>query len=69
MFAGKTILKGRLKFAAVAFPLAWSFTVLAVGAKNVMSSASGFVLIESAFTLVQYAVASPLIATVYARRA
>lgn len=69
MFAGETILKGALKFAAVAFPLAWSFAVLAVGAKNVMSSVSGFVLIESAFTLVQYAVVSPLIAAVYARRA
>ncbi|MCI0335833.1 MAG: hypothetical protein L0228_21710 [Planctomycetes bacterium] len=67
LFAGETILKGGLKFAMLACPLAWSFMVLAVSAKHHMSSVSGYVVIESAFVFVQYAVVSPLIAAVYAR--
>jgi hypothetical protein len=68
MFAGESILKGAAKFAALACPLAWSFMVLAVSAKHRMSSAAGFVLIETAFMAVHYAIVSPLIAAVYSRR-
>lgn len=68
MFAGERIAKGAVKFAALAFPLAWSFMALAVSAKHHMSSVGGFLLIETAFILVHYAVVSPLIATVYARK-
>ncbi|OGA17812.1 MAG: hypothetical protein A3H32_15050 [Betaproteobacteria bacterium RIFCSPLOWO2_02_FULL_63_19] len=68
MFAGQPILKGALKFAMVACPLAWSFMVLAVSAKHHMASVSGFLLIETAFILVHYIVVSPLIAAVYARK-
>ena len=68
LFAANSILKGAIKFAVLACPLAWSFTVIAVGAKHHMSSVSGFVLMESAFTLVQYAIVSPLIAAVYAHK-
>jgi hypothetical protein len=68
MFAGEGIAKGALKFAAIACPLAWSFMVLAVSAKHRMSSATGFLAIETAFMLVHYAIVSPLIAAVYARR-
>ena len=68
LFSGETILKGALKFALLACPLAWSFMVLAVSAKHQMSSVSGFLLIETAFMLVHYAIVSPLIAAVYARK-
>jgi hypothetical protein len=68
MFAGETIWRGAWKFAWLAAPIAWSFMVLAVGAKHKMASVAGFLLIETAFVAVQYAVVSPLIAAVYARR-
>jgi hypothetical protein len=69
MFAGESVFQGAVKFALLACPLAWSFMVLAVSAKHRMSSAGGFVLIETAFLLVHYAIVSPLIAAVYSRRA
>lgn len=68
LFAGELIVKGALKFAALACPLAWSFMVLAVSAKHIMSSVSGYLLIETAFVFLQYAIISPLIAVVYAPR-
>ncbi len=68
LFAGEPVLRGAWKFAALAAPLAWSFMVIAVGAKHHMASVSGFVGIETAFILVHYAVVSPLIALVYARK-
>ena len=68
LFSGESILKGALKFALLACPLAWSFMVLAVSAKHQMSSVSGFLLIETAFMLVHYAIVSPLIAAVCARK-
>lgn len=67
LFAGEPIVKGALKFSLLACPLAWSFMVLAVSAKHQMSSVSGFLSIETAFMLVQYAVVSPIIAAVYRR--
>ncbi len=66
LFSGEPIWKGAMKFAALACPLAWSFLVIAVSAKHQMSSVSGYVMIETAFILVHYAVVSPLIAAVYA---
>ncbi len=68
LFPGEPILKGAMKFAALAFPLAWSFMVLAIGAKHQMASVSGFLVIETGFMLVHYAIVSPLIATVYANK-
>lgn len=68
LFSGQPILKGAIKFAVLACPLAWSFMVLAVGAKHQMTSVNGFLLIETAFTLVQYIIVSPLIAAVYMRK-
>lgn len=62
MFGGEPVLRGALKFAALACPLAWSFLVIAVSAKHRMASVSGYVGIETAFILVQYALVSPLIA-------
>jgi hypothetical protein len=68
LFAGEPVLRGAVKFAALAAPLAWSFMVIAVAAKHRMADAAGFVLIETAFIAVQYAVVSPLIALAFAQR-
>ena len=68
LFSGESILRGAVKFAALACPLAWSFLVIAVAAKHHMSSVSGYVQIETAFILVHYAIVSPLIAAVYSRK-
>ena len=42
--------------------LAWSFAVLPVAAKYKMTSVTQFVVLETAFTALQYAVVAPLIA-------
>lgn len=68
LFAGEPVLRGAIKFASLACPLAWSFMVLAVSAKHHMSSVGGFLLIETAFMLVHYTIVSPLIAAVYTRK-
>jgi len=51
-----------LAYGAVGAVLSWSFTTLAVAAKNVMGSVSSYLLIETAFTLVQWAMVAPLTA-------
>ena len=40
--------------------LSWSFTTLAVAAKNVMVSVPSYILIETGFTLVQWIMVAPL---------
>lgn len=55
-------LTSALQFAGVFGALAWSFTTLPVAAKHRMVSVRGFVALETAFTAVQFAVVSPLIA-------
>jgi len=67
LFAGETVLRGAVKFAALAAPLAWSFMVLAVAGKHQMTSPANFVLIETGFIALQYAVVSPLLALAFAR--
>lgn len=49
--------------------LAWSFLVLPVAAKFEMTSVMRFVLLETAFTVIQYAVTAPLIALAWRERA
>ena len=49
-----------LRYAAFGAALSWSFTTLAVAAKNVMSSVPDYLLIESAFTAVQWLIVGPL---------
>lgn len=49
-------------FAVFGAVLSWSFTTLAVAAKNVMTSVPDYLLIESAFTVVQWAIVGPLMA-------
>jgi hypothetical protein len=51
-----------LAYAAFGAVLSWSFTTIAVAAKNVMSSVSDYLTIESAFTAVQWAIVGPLTA-------
>lgn len=42
--------------------LSWSFTTLAVSAKNVMTSVPDYILLETAWTAIQFLVAAPLMA-------
>ncbi|HQR22420.1 MAG TPA: hypothetical protein PKV98_16250, partial [Burkholderiaceae bacterium] len=42
--------------------MAWSFAVLPVAAKYRMTSVQDFMVLETAFTVLQFAVVSPLIA-------
>lgn len=65
MFAGQPVVRGALKFAALALPLSWSFMVLAVAAKHRMASPLAYVGIETAFVTLHYLIVSPLIAAVY----
>jgi hypothetical protein len=51
-----------LRFGLVFGLLAWSLAVLPVAAKYRMSSVADFMVLESAFTLLQYLVVSPLVA-------
>jgi hypothetical protein len=55
------------RFAGVFATLAWSFAVLPVAAKYRMSSVTDFLTLETAFTLVHFAIVSPLIALAYRR--
>ena len=55
-------LSNALVFAAGAALLSWTFTTLAVAAKHRMTSVSRFVVIETAFTAVQFLMVGPLLA-------
>jgi hypothetical protein len=55
-------LHGAAGFALVFGVLAWSFTTLPVAAKYRMTSLGVFMLLESAFTAVQFLIVAPLIA-------
>lgn len=60
--------RNALRFGTVFGLLAWSFAVLPVAAKYRMSSVTEFLWLETAFTAVQFAVVSPLIAWTQRRR-
>ncbi|NJM29926.1 MAG: hypothetical protein HC855_07305 [Rhizobiales bacterium] len=62
LFGGRSWKAGALGFFMVFGLLAWSFLVLPVAAKYNMTSVLQFVALETAFTILQYAVVSPLIA-------
>jgi len=47
--------------------LSWSFTTLAVAAKNVMTSVPTYMALETGFTLLQFVIVGPLIALAYRR--
>ena len=56
-----------LRYGVAGAGLSWSFTTLAVAAKNVMASVPDYLLIETAFTIVQWAMVAPLTALAFAR--
>jgi hypothetical protein len=58
-------LSSALRFFVVFTVLAWSFTTLPVAAKYQMSSVPAFLKLETAFTILQFAVVAPLIALAY----
>lgn len=60
--------KSALQFFMIFAILAWSFLVLPVAAKYNMTSVSQFTLLETAFTIIQYAVTAPLISLAWRDR-
>jgi hypothetical protein len=62
-------LRSAAAFALVFGLLAWSFTTLPVAAKYRMTSVSSFMTLETCFTILQFAVVSPLIALAWRDRA
>lgn len=61
-----TLLARGLTYAAFGAALSWSFTTLAVAAKNQMSSVPDYLLIETAFTALQWLLVGPLTALAFA---
>ncbi|TMJ46718.1 MAG: hypothetical protein E6G85_30405 [Alphaproteobacteria bacterium] len=59
---GSAIWRTGLVYGAGLAILSWSFTTLAVAAKNIMASVPTYMELETAFTLLQFAVVGPLIA-------
>jgi hypothetical protein len=55
-----TLLSRSLAYAALGAVLSWSFTTLAVAAKNLMTSVPNYLVIETAFTVVQWGMVGPL---------
>jgi len=53
-------------YAALGAVLSWSFTTLAVAAKNIMTSVPDYLAIETAFTVTQWIIVGPLTALAYA---
>lgn len=58
--AGGSLLSRTLRYGALCAVLSWSFTTLAVAAKNVMASVPDYLLIETAFTVAQWTLVAPL---------
>ena len=57
-----------IAYGVVGALLSWSFTTLAVAAKNVMTSVPDYLVIETSFTAVQWALVAPLTALVTRQR-
>jgi hypothetical protein len=62
---GSAILKPGLAYGLALAILSWSFTTLAVAAKNIMTSVPTYVELETGFTLLQFLIVGPLIALAY----
>jgi hypothetical protein len=62
---GSAVLRPGLTYGLALALLSWSFTTLAVAAKNVMTSVPDFLVLETGFTIVQFIVVGPLIALAY----
>jgi len=59
------LLSRGLVYAAFGAALSWSFTTLAVAAKNIMASVPDYLVIETAFTIVQWIMVGPLTAIAF----
>jgi hypothetical protein len=57
-----------LLYAAGGAVLSWSFTTIAVAAKNVMTSVPDYLAIETAFTAVQWIMVGPLTVLAFSQR-
>jgi hypothetical protein len=62
------VLRDGLLYGTGAAVLSWSFTTLAVAAKQPISSISDFVVLETAFTVLQFLIVGPLVALAYRNR-
>jgi len=62
-----TFLSRALLYAACGAALSWSFTTLAVAAKNVMASVPDYLVIETGFTIAQWIMVGPLTALAVGR--
>ena len=62
-----TLMSRALLYGVLGAALSWSFTTLAVAAKNVMASVPDYLLIETAFTVVQWILVGPLTALAFGR--
>jgi hypothetical protein len=60
-----TWLNRGLLYAVFGALLSWSFTTIAVAAKNVMTSVPDYLVIETAFTIVQWIIVGPLTAAAF----
>jgi hypothetical protein len=60
-----SLLSRGLIYATLGAVLSWSFTTLAVAAKNTMTSVPDYLTIETAFTVVQWIMVGPLTAFAY----
>jgi hypothetical protein len=58
-----------LTYGALGAGLSWSFTTIAVAAKNVMASVPDYLVIETAFTVVQWVMVAPLTVLAFRRSA
>jgi hypothetical protein len=64
-----TLLSRGLVYAALGAALSWSFTTIAVAAKNVMTSVPDYLVIETAFTVVQWIMVAPLTVIAFGKAA
>jgi hypothetical protein len=63
----RSVLRNGLAYGVMIGLLSWSFTTLAVAAKNVMTSVPLYLALETGFTLLQFVVVGPLIALAHRR--
>ena len=61
------VLRNGLLYGLGLAALSWSYTTLAVAAKNVMTSVPTYLMLETGFTLVQFMIVGPLIALAHRR--
>jgi hypothetical protein len=64
---GSAILRPGLRYGAGLAVLSWSFTTLAVAAKNIMGSVPTYMVLETGFTVLQFVIVGPLIALAWRR--